>query len=675
MYGGRAVGKSFFNADDDSDEDDFSDEDDQEDIGGALGGGRGYNSNNSKPYTTTSSSPVASTSSSNKRGVVSSPPQQPSRPISPPLAATARSNADLLQPPTPPLGNSATVVEPNQYVGYRGISEKTKTNPRVSSEYDPTQDPSYFQQQQPIASSSNSISNSNTSMTHHRDEPPQPKQRRASRDDSEDYIPETLAPLGLNASAQDVYGGSSEQFPSTTLPHGNDEQDGYLQSNNSNDNMIPMIPNIYAASESNHQLYAPATTSKQHPATTVTESTHRTIKWLVVGLAVACVLLFALLGGIIGWQLNRRNSSNNDNASDIKNGRSPTFAPTTRGNDAIDNNNNNDKLPTLAPTFARDDITIAPTAAPSNAPTSPLFNQDLLDLISANSPLGDENLLTADTPQNLAFVATSNETSFDDTRLLQRYAMRVFYHATNGPSWIVKDGWDGNLDECLWYTTAEDPTSICESDVIQTLELSGNNVTGSLPAELSMLSSLSRLYVKGVAGSPGLTGNIPETLGNLTSMSVVVLNDHQFEGSLPGSVLTGWAGATVINIVGSGLTGTIPDAVGGLTLCSNFLLDANALTGTFPTAIGSMSSLVAFGVSNNALTGTLPALSIATVKTFSVATNLLTGALPSFAGFPAIVNLALEGNAFSGIVDTCGSTATSVSCAVVNCTCATCACV
>ncbi|GKY90589.1 hypothetical protein MPSEU_000032600 [Mayamaea pseudoterrestris] len=407
---------------------------------------------------------------------------------------------------------------------------------------------------------------------------------------------------------------------------------------------------------------------KTFKSTALTEQEQKlryTLTCLIVGLTLAVIIVAGLVGGIVGSVVFANN--NQEAAANAANA-SPTIVPVS----------------SMPPTPIFNTDTFAPSRAPrltlrpTSAPTVPplVTNPALYDSILTSIPGSDKDILTDGTPQNLAFVSVQNENlALDVPRLLQRYAMRVFYYSTNGPSsWIDATNWESTEDECTWYTSATDVTSVCSlGQVLQTLELNGNNVTGTLPAELSMLTGLTRLYIKGVSGTRGLTGSIPESLNQLKNMSVVVLNDHQFQSSIPDSILSAWSQLTVINIIGSGLSGTIPSTVGSLTLCSNFLLDSNALTGTFPAAVSSMSSLAAFGITGNQLSGTLPELSIAPLKTFNVSSNLLTGPLPSFAGLPSVVKLGLDGNNFTGSLDFCGSTETVVDCGL-TCTCS-CTCV
>ena len=54
------------------------------------------------------------------------------------------------------------------------------------------------------------------------------------------------------------------------------------------------------------------------------------------------------------------------------------------------------------------------------------------------------------------------------------------------------------------------------------------------------------------------------------------------------------------------LTGTLPSSIGNLTSLSYVDLGANSLTGTIPSSVGSLTSLSQLFLDNNQLTGTIP---------------------------------------------------------------------
>ena len=76
------------------------------------------------------------------------------------------------------------------------------------------------------------------------------------------------------------------------------------------------------------------------------------------------------------------------------------------------------------------------------------------------------------------------------------------------------------------------------------LDVSGNNLNGTLPSEIGAMTALVSLNVSWNA----LSGSLPATLSNLTNLQHL---DASFQGSRPGQS-------------GGGLTGTLPSELSGM---------------------------------------------------------------------------------------------------------------
>ena len=90
------------------------------------------------------------------------------------------------------------------------------------------------------------------------------------------------------------------------------------------------------------------------------------------------------------------------------------------------------------------------------------------------------------------------------------------------------------------------------------LDLSSNQLSGSIPPELGNLTNLQYLYLS----SNQLTGSIPPELGNLTALEVLRLNDNQLSGEVP---------ASFVNLVNLFDPGAFYDGSDGLDLDYNGL--------------------------------------------------------------------------------------------------------
>ena len=68
--------------------------------------------------------------------------------------------------------------------------------------------------------------------------------------------------------------------------------------------------------------------------------------------------------------------------------------------------------------------------------------------------------------------------------------LATIYYSTNGPSWSVESSWflDG-ISPCSWFGVTCDPSGLDVTGII----LEENNLVGSLPTELGLLTKLSKL--------------------------------------------------------------------------------------------------------------------------------------------------------------------------------------
>jgi hypothetical protein len=139
-----------------------------------------------------------------------------------------------------------------------------------------------------------------------------------------------------------------------------------------------------------------------------------------------------------------------------------------------------------------------PTAAPS---TASVVNQFLNGLPPYSKELAFNNVSS---PQAKALAWLENDPQYHDYelyRLNQRYALAVFYYSTIGTSRNMTDGWLSNDSECLWYQYddpgPEDDNLCVEASRLTFLDLSNNELDGSIPTELELLTNLEYMYLLG----------------------------------------------------------------------------------------------------------------------------------------------------------------------------------
>ena len=132
------------------------------------------------------------------------------------------------------------------------------------------------------------------------------------------------------------------------------------------------------------------------------------------------------------------------------------------------------------------------------------------------------------------------------------------------------------------------------------LNLSYNELTGSIPPEIGYLTNLTYLYLN----NNQLTGEIPSEIGNLSNLTYLSLRSNQLTGSIP-SEIGNLTNLNFLYLGSNGLTGSIPSEIGNLTNLTHLDLSDNQLTGLIPESICdltlNLSSNSSFRIYNNQL--------------------------------------------------------------------------
>lgn len=163
-------------------------------------------------------------------------------------------------------------------------------------------------------------------------------------------------------------------------------------------------------------------------------------------------------------------------------------------------------------------------------------------------------------------------------------ALVALYNATGGANWIIKDGWGDPLGtESSWWGVELDDG---QTTVIK-LQLLGNNMVGSLPAELGNLPNLVFLDL----AANDLTGPLPIQLGNCTKLKEVWLFGNHFTGSIP-SQLGSLTQMEKLYLGYNRFSGAVPSELGGLTALKELFLESNALAGELPSQLSNLTNLI-----------------------------------------------------------------------------------
>jgi len=194
-----------------------------------------------------------------------------------------------------------------------------------------------------------------------------------------------------------------------------------------------------------------------------------------------------------------------------------------------------------------------------------------------------------------------DQLSLEDCRALEK----LFYD-TDGFGWRNARGWLQTNQPCDWYgITCR--TSGWPREIIH-IDLSGNNLTGTLPGDLAFLSELKSIRIDN--SGPGirlkkLSSVIPATLGDLQHLEVLSFNSNAFSGSIPAE-LGNLTNLRELDLGSNQLTGSIPERFGQLTNLQHLDLSENKLGGAIPDTLRNLTQLKYLNISLNSLTRSLP---------------------------------------------------------------------
>uniref|UniRef100_A0ACD5XUK8 Uncharacterized protein n=1 Tax=Avena sativa TaxID=4498 RepID=A0ACD5XUK8_AVESA len=194
------------------------------------------------------------------------------------------------------------------------------------------------------------------------------------------------------------------------------------------------------------------------------------------------------------------------------------------------------------------------------------------------------------------------------------------------------------------------PASICNLGGLTHMDLSNNNLTGQIPPAFGNLSRLAILYL----GGNRLSGNIPWKLGQLRKLRELDLSSNTLSGQIP-SALANLTSLNILALSNNWLSGPIPQHLGDIHTLQGISLAVNNLTGTIPPSLGNLremdlsfnilsgqitsflaniTNLSYLDISHNRLLGTIPEElgQVHTLQVISLAKNNLTGTIPSSLG-------------------------------------------
>ncbi|XP_022743918.1 putative receptor-like protein kinase At3g47110 [Durio zibethinus] len=140
------------------------------------------------------------------------------------------------------------------------------------------------------------------------------------------------------------------------------------------------------------------------------------------------------------------------------------------------------------------------------------------------------------------------------------------------------------------------PSSFGNLSSLFVLSFEGNNLEGTIPNALGRFSNLKYLYI----GGNNLFGSIP-SIYNLSSMMVIDASDNKLSGRLPPEIGLSCQKLEALFIGINQLTGAIPRSISNISSLQVFDIALNGISGSVPNNMGNLKNLLVLTISANVL--------------------------------------------------------------------------
>nr|KAJ0225222.1 hypothetical protein LSAT_V11C100013900 [Lactuca sativa] len=147
------------------------------------------------------------------------------------------------------------------------------------------------------------------------------------------------------------------------------------------------------------------------------------------------------------------------------------------------------------------------------------------------------------------------------------------------------------------------------------------------------------------------TGIIPDWIGNMSSLSELVVRNNSFQGPFP----CGAAPFSFLDISHNSFSGPIPSCL-NLQDMEHLLLGSNKFIGSIPKSFRNLTQVLTLDIGNNYLSGRIPTFlgELSTLRILLLRKNNLSGSIPKqLCQLSKVSLLDLSGNSLSGSVPSC----------------------
>ncbi|XP_047059215.1 putative receptor-like protein kinase At3g47110 [Lolium rigidum] len=225
------------------------------------------------------------------------------------------------------------------------------------------------------------------------------------------------------------------------------------------------------------------------------------------------------------------------------------------------------------------------------------------------------------------------------------------------------------------------PSSFTNASNLNTIDLSGNNFTGLVPTTIGKLTKLSLLNLEDnqlrahsraewefldslsnctelkifTMSINRLSGHVPSSLGNLSNqLQELYLAENQLSGDFP-SGIANLRNLFTITLGENQFTGVVPDWIGTLTKLQEISLFKNFFTGSIPSSLSNLSRLGMLDLYSNHFTGHMPSSfgNLPMLQGLDISHNNLHGRIPKeIFRIPSLLLIDLSFNNLEGQLPT-----------------------
>ncbi|TVU04359.1 hypothetical protein EJB05_50070, partial [Eragrostis curvula] len=202
------------------------------------------------------------------------------------------------------------------------------------------------------------------------------------------------------------------------------------------------------------------------------------------------------------------------------------------------------------------------------------------------------------------------------------------------------------------------PSTMSNLTSLNRIDVRNNLLTGTIPESITLMQNLMLLEVS----SNDMSSPIPVQIGLLKSLQQLSLKENKFFGSIPNSVgnLTNLQHFSFLfhldkliylNLSHNSLVGTLPDDVSGLKQAAEIDFSSNFLIGKIPNSFGQLRMLTYLNLSHNSFEDMIPYSfgELTSLIFFDLSFSNLSGTIPMFfANFNNTKTLNLSFNKLEG---------------------------